>query len=359
MVLFLVERIGTLNQYIDELAKAYQKQGHKVIFDVQNFLFSSFMPDFIHIHWPEAIYDWRYSLPKTSDSINFIRHRLDLYKVAGVPIVYTAHNILPHKNVDSFDVKAYQLILDFADIVVHHGIKSVSLVGGAPEGNRINLLCPHGPYPLSKVDRDKARTKYGLPSDRIVFLNFGNVRPNKGFAFLRDVFSKWREVKVLLWTVGPRSFAGKSEFYKSARNKLLALSDKVFFSNYKTELRRVPNEEIPGIMTAADVVFLGNQSGLNSGVVSLAATYSKPVVFPQIGNFEEQLNGWPWRYSYEPGNVQSAIDALRSARETVMQIKNGNIRPDNSEWLRANSWEQHVENVIREITKIKSLRTVQ
>lgn len=363
MNILLCERINEANQYVEELAKAYQGRGHKVIFDVQNFLYSDFLPDLVHIQWPEAIYHWRHKLHANDEILDLFRRRFVYYSQNKVPIAYTAHNILPHQNAVSFDRAVYKTILSYADIVVHHGESSIAILKNYfPECKKaFHVICPHGPYPYTAMDSKKARALYSLPESKYVFLNFGRQRQNKGPDFIRKVFLKWNNPDTFLFVIGPRIYGIKG---KSFYPKLKAIFSAVLDSFYvkltaalSKEIRIVPRQvshsEIPIILASSDVVFLGHQQGLNSGILALAASYGKPVVFPDIGNFKEQLLGWPWCESYKVGDINSALRALTKMKKKIKKYSSENIVFNNKTWLKNNSWDIHVEQIENTIEKIK------
>ena len=361
MDILLCERINDANEYTELLAKAYQRFGHRVIFDVQNFLYSDFMPDCVHIQWPEAVYRWRHQLPMNNDTLKLLRQRLSLYSSRKIPIVYTAHNLLPHDNVSDFDKAAYNTILAYAKIIVHHGKASIPLLqNDFPECvNARHVVCPHGPYPYKSEDGYKARALFGLPVSRYIFLNFGRQRPNKGMKFINRAFKKWAEEKALLFTIGPIILAGRNNGYSGLMNlvmqkfidpRLLVLAS-TFSKRSKCVLRPVGTNEIPKIISAADVFFLGHQEGLNSGLLALAASYGKPVVYPDLCNFSEQLSCWPWKEQYKAGDGASAVKALERMMARLNHIPPGQVMFDNKEWLSANSWDKHVQIITTEIQR--------
>jgi hypothetical protein len=355
MNILIVERVNIENQYVESLANAYQAKGHSVIFDVQNFLFSEFIPDIVHIHWPEAIYQWRHNLPKNDISLALLKGRLEHYKANSIPIVCTYHNSRPHLNAGEFDQQAYRIIYDAADVIVHHGQKSIEIIKQqfTQTCSAVHIVCPHGPYPREDVSSSVARTNYALPSNRYIFLNFGRQRPNKGPEFTRQVFREWGNKQALLFSIGPQLHRRKWEIIwrllgRRINNWKLLEDTKRSLRSYQhyTILREVPHIEIPWILGSSDVVFLGHLEGINSGVVSLAASYGKPVVFPDIGNFREQLSGWDWQESYQVGDVTSAVAALSRMMKRIAYTEPGNVVFDNTCWLQMNAWEKHVDIIM-------------
>ncbi len=361
MNILLCSQIGKTNQYIEELTKAYQKNGHNVILSTQNFLYSTFLPDFVHIHWPEAIYRWNNDLSKTEKTINLIKKRVQFYVNANIPIVYTAHDIVSHQNFSEFDKEMFNIIISSAGIIVHHGKESIPLLKEYyPKSKEAeHVICPHGPYPYIKENPNTSRKYYGLPKDKYVFLNFGIQQEYKGGDFTSNVFKNASKVNAFLFTIGLRNF------YKSKENKLFyflgKINDRVispyyskvlskFSKHKKTALREVPNSEIPKIMSSIDVLFLGHKRGLNSGLIALALTYQKPVIFPDIGNFKEQVKSWPWYETYDVSNIKSAQEAVKRMIKKIGNNRPGEVVFDNSDWLNKESWDNHV-NIITEAVK--------
>jgi hypothetical protein len=121
----------------------------------------------------------------------------------------------------------------------------------------------------------------------------------------------------------------------------------------RSVIRRVPTEEIPQIIAASDVFFLGRQDGLNSGQLALAASYGKPVVFPEIGNFKEQMAHWPWKETYQPGDVRGAVNALDRMHHRIKKYPPGSVVFDNREWLDKNRWDTHVDRIIEAVNQFK------
>lgn len=324
------------NEYIRLLADAYSKDGHEVIFGEQNFMFSTFAPDILHIQWPEAIYRWHKLVDMNENGFENVRKKLKWYKKNRTKIVYTAHNIIPHDNTDSFDERIYSLIMSYADIIVHHGKSSIAMIEEKYPLSKTkrHIVSPHGPYdreemPLKEVTRDN----YNLPQNKAVFTSFGLQRAYKGYNFSCEVFKKWGNLEALFFSIGKIIYP-KNPFNIDEKSPFCMQIDK-----------RVTSNEIPEIMALTDVFFLGHLSGLNSGAISLALTYEKPIVFPDIGNFKEQVKGWKMYETYEVGNIDSAIDAL----SRIQAKKRLNKRLSNKEWLQKNSWEIHIRNIISAI----------
>lgn len=278
--------------------------------------------------------------------------------------MYTVHNILPSENITNFDKEFYKIILKYADIIVHYGKSSISLlINEFPECEGVHhIVGPHGPFPYKIENNKDSRAVYNLPESKYIFLNFGRQRPYKGGDFIEKVFKVWSDNDSYLFTIGPKNIQINN------RNKIVNVLKRLNHSieknivsilsglsnNKKVILRPVPDEEVPTILSAIDVFFLGHQKGINSGLLALSVSYGKPVVFPDIGNFKEQLNGWEWYESYEAGNINSAIEALSRMRRRIAQHPPGSITFNNENWLKLNSWDRHVKIITDAVESYKS-----
>ncbi len=326
------------NDYLRHLADAYMKREVQVIFEEQNFAYSNFIPDVVHIQWPEAIYKWRKIFPMDDAGIKMFEKRLMFFKDNGTTIIYTAHNLLPHETTGSIDRKIYDLILFNADIIVHHGNASIALVKKmySQSINARHVVAPHGPYDVCVLpDKSQSRKNYDLREDATIITNFGMQRSYKGMEFIDHVFTRWQRQGVCLFNIG--DLVGDAKPLKTSGTYC-----------QKQMYKRVPEDEVVNVIAATDMFFLGHSSGLNSGLIALALTYAKPLVFPDIGNFAEQVKGWEWFECYEAGNVASAIEALQRLNT---RLSHQTAMLSNDSWLKINSWDVHVTQILDAIEK--------
>ncbi len=310
------------------------RMGGQVVFDEQNLIYSNFIPDLVHIQWPEALYRWRSLISTDRSGLNQLERQLKMYKTNGCKIIYTVHNILPHDNPDTFDQSVYELVISYADIFVHHGHASVDIIQETfpPSKEGKHIVAPHGPYNKTDIPNSIfARRDFDLPNDRMIITNFGFNRSYKGLAFGHDVFESWRPDDACFFTIG--DLVGDAKPLDST-------------SNYcsKRIYRRIHESEIDKVIAATDLFFLTHSSGLNSGLISLALTYSKPVVFPDIGNFRDQVYGWNAFETYDVNNVYSAQSALQKMIHSIRH--SDSFLLDNTNWLKFNSWDAHVKLII-------------
>ena len=141
---------------------------------------------------------------------------------------------------------------------------------------------------------------------------------------------------------------GGSIFFDWSRNKKRQF---IIQNNIKFIYKFFPVSELPYILSCADIVFIGQSEALNSGLIALAATYSLPVVIPDIGCFVESAENWIYK-TYTAGDKNIAVEALNSMHVELKNLRGGNIK-----WLASSSWEAHAGKIIvaaKEVKKLKS-----
>lgn len=347
MNILITEKPNQANAYIDSLASAYKKSGNSVIFTIDNFYFSNFIPDIVHINWPETLYKWQASFNKNTDIVGFIDERLDFFKKNGSTIIYTIHNVEPHEIEKKYEQKVYNLIISKSDVFIHHGKRSIELLNQVyPDSvKKINVVAQHGDYLSVYEKRDKKllRKKYKIPRNSFVILNFGNQRPYKGEKFIDEIFKKLNLGGKYLITAGNFHYDRRS-YIKLCFSRLKKRFRCITLNNIHRMYRRITEDEVKDLFNLADLLVLGHQKGLSTGLIPLAATFSLPVVFPQLGNFKEQAEDWS-DYFYKPENLQDAIFTIERA------YNQRNCNKANAVWLKKNSWEIHVNYILDAVEK--------
>lgn len=136
---------------------------------------------------------------------------------------------------------------------------------------RRSYYAPHPPTELGPRD--------GSPSgDKICFLFFGYVAPHKGVDVLIEAAQR-------AWERGVRGFevviAGKCENWPElqARIRIPEL--------FRTDIRMVPNELVPGLYSRAHWLVLPYRHLTQSGPMSLAYHYNLPAVVSDLSAFAE------------------------------------------------------------------------
>ena len=134
------------NGYIESLINAYLRASHTVVCDVSNFFYSNYVPDILHIHWPESLYQWcSIEAVNEIEMQESIEERLLWYKRNGTTIIHTIHNLCPHDSKQSRDQDVFNLVIQYADLLVHHCAESINLTSDSyPDVSRKkNIIYPN------------------------------------------------------------------------------------------------------------------------------------------------------------------------------------------------------------------------
>jgi beta-1,4-mannosyltransferase len=173
------------NPYQKLLAEALSEQGIEVAFlsDYRRGLplfrgVAALAADIVHVHWPEAYFARR---GDRWDRLRVARYPLDLWLTARrVPVVVTAHNLLPHNRGDEAGVfRNISLTMRTAASVFAHAQParaSIASTFGLPE--RLIEVIPFGDHAVAlgdPLERDDARRELGLRLDEKICLMFGTV----------------------------------------------------------------------------------------------------------------------------------------------------------------------------------------
>ena len=158
--------------------------------------------DLFHLHWPEWL---------AFDDLGAHRHIIETLRQAGIPVVWTAHNLTPHDRRPEIWDPIYAAWADAADAVIHHsrwGRNRMTTRYRFRPGCRHEVI-PHGHFGelwADRPNRTDAEARLGLPplppgGLRIGLL--GAPRPDKhvtaflaGFAACRR-----RDLQVACWSL--------------------------------------------------------------------------------------------------------------------------------------------------------------
>ncbi len=125
------------------------------------------------------------------------------------------------------------------------------------------------------------RAKYGLENKRLAVI-FGYIAPNKGYEMVLRAMQSLPPDVVLVIAGGARN-ADMEPYVSSVRDTIAGngLEGRVLLTDY------VPDEEMPELMAAADVVLAPHTQATGSYSVTLPLTYGKPILASDMDCFKE------------------------------------------------------------------------
>ena len=262
------------------------------------------------------------SWKKTADAINRLKpdmlvmqwwnsffgvaHRTILSFVdKQIPIFYIPENIVSHE-ASAVNLFLTKLALSKADyfLAFSHSVA---------EG--VKSLYPHKPVYEAQLpiydcynlepDFDKITFAQSLGLKKNVILFFGYIREYKGLMTLLDAMPEILKRignDTTLLIVG--EFYDKREKY-DAKIHALGISDHV-----KVVSEFVPNEAVGRYFSVSDVVAMPYHSGTQSGILSIAYSFRKPVVITNVGGIAETVIEGETGFIVEPRNPMALADAI-------------------------------------------------
>jgi glycosyltransferase involved in cell wall biosynthesis len=127
------------------------------------------------------------------------------------------------------------------------------------------------------------KKEFGFDADDTILLFFGYIRKYKGLDILIDSFKtiaeKYPCVKLL---IGGESYDDINVYIKQI--EALGLSEKVKLVN-----KYIANEEVYKYYSISDLVILPYRSGTQSGILSVAYGFLKPVLVTNVGGLTESI----------------------------------------------------------------------
>ncbi|MFC1474628.1 glycosyltransferase family 4 protein [bacterium] len=166
----------------------------------------------------------------------------------------------------------------------------------------------HGEFTLyekSKLSKEEARRKAGLPPDAPVLLSFGAIRKYKGLDIAIKTLAAVREHvpdTMLLVAGNIGSDVDMESYYELAKH--LGVAEAILW-----RLEYIPNEEVGDLYAAADIALLTHRMVYQSGVQLLAWHFGTPMVASSVGGLAEMIESGRTGIMFPDGDHKSAADA--------------------------------------------------
>lgn len=254
-----------------------------------------------------------------------------------IPAVVVVHDPKPHPGDYDWILENYSIRQASRCVVLSAALKPALENRGVP-GERIDVI-PHGPLYYAEHNRmDRTEDTCREP----VILFFGRLTRYKGLDILLEAFNELRaDYNARLVIAG----AGDLSPYEET------LSD---MDSVEVVNRWIADEEVPRIFRRASLVVLPYTSATQSGVLTIAAHYSLPVIATRTGGIPEQIENEYTGLLVEPGSSEQLRQAMvRLFEEPTFASRLGSAL--HQEYLDRYSWEQiapmYMESCQRAVTQ--------
>jgi len=188
-----------------------------------------------------------------------------------------------------------KLLLKSADKVIVHGeAHKKYLLARRVSGYKVEIV-PHGDFSFyTRYRRGDIKIS---ESSNILF--FGRVASYKGLDYLIKA-GKLINEQIPNATI---TIAGEGEFGKYER--LIGHDENFIILN-----RFIPNEEVAELFRKASVVVLPYIAGTQSGIITIAGAFKKPVVATDVGNFSEMVENGRTGFLVPARDVNALAEAI-------------------------------------------------
>ena len=297
----------------------------------------------VHLHWIYA-----FSLPG-SRRLPALRQAAYLWfavcllaiRAAGLRVVWTAHNALPHEPVFSDDVRGRQRLARACDLVIAHSPSALAELAALGVQPCRAVVVPHGPL-SPPLPAESLRTPgTGDGPRRLLF--FGKVREYKGVDDLLAAFAALPGDAAAHLTV-----AGECPD-QNLRTALDALARR---SGDRVTLRleRVPDEDVTGLLATADAVVLPYRRITTSGSAMLALAHGRPLIVPDLASLSDLPEGAVLRYDGTVAGLTEVLIGVCGADAGVIAAMSAAAR----EFSDTISWPEIAARTMSEMTALLS-----
>ncbi|WNB92505.1 glycosyltransferase family 4 protein [Bacillus sp. NEB1478] len=308
MKVWMFPKTNKENPYNNMLSSSIEKYGVNVTnFRQRNFLDIK-KNEILHLHWPHSLYQSNSLMVMTFKAIALILV-LSVLKLKGSKIVWTLHNLYPHKYKYKFMEKIIRKkIISISNLIITAGefIKKEAINEFNIENKHIEVI-PIGNY-VELYNQERSmydiRQKYNIPEKNFIFLFCGAIKEYKGVIELLESFIKLKEKKNNISLI----IAGKPDYFMNQKlNKYLGTE------NIYLDLRFIPDDELSTLLDNCNAVVLPFKNITTSSSAILALSFYKPIVALDAPFFREYFDD-------NTSVLFNNIGGLSYAMEKIMKL---------------------------------------
>jgi glycosyltransferase involved in cell wall biosynthesis len=188
------------------------------------------------------------------------------------------------------------------------------------------------------VDREAARRRLGIAAAGTVILFFGFVRRYKGLDRLLEA------MPAIVRRVPDAHLLVVGEFFEDREPYLAAIRDGGVQDRVTIHDAYVPNADVAGWFSAADMLVLPYHSATNSGIVQIGYNFAVPAIVTNVGSLSEVVLDGETGFVLDDATPESIAAAVeRLSDEATRERFSENIVRERRRY----SWDAFVEGIER------------
>ena len=297
----------------------------------------------IHLHWVFAFSlpgSRRFAVIKRAAYVWFLIW-LRTCRMLGMHLIWTAHNVLPHVRVFSDDVTARRALVKASDLVLAHSQSTLAELAALGAVARRSAVIPHGPMAPARSITSLEASWAGSQPRRFLF--FGRVHEYKGVDDLLAAFAAMpHDVAAHLTVAGQCDDPElRSQLHDLARRGR---------GHITLRLEHIPEDEVPRVLAAADVVALPFRRVTTSGSAVLALSYGKPLIVPDLPGLADLPDQAVVRYNGQIPALATALARLARADRETLAIMSAAAR----RFAFRTTWQEVARRTVAEMVSVLS-----
>lgn len=285
------------NPFQIQLMEALARTGRLDVFHGAGRLYWDEPYDIVHFQWPEASFNWR--IP-SAGQVQAFKQAIRQHK-RNARIVTTVHNFRPQPGMED----VYSTVYRATDCFIHLTDTSKAHFE-RKYPHRRHVVIPHGDYGYyERLPADDAALQEARADGNAgpMLLVFGALREAVEEELARRAFEAAAVTNARLVFAGDLSFRIPTKVAARIRKR----QDPGIVRLH----RRIEVDQVAPLIGGSRFLFLPRTGRLNSGVISLAMTFGKPIIVPDDATSSHlSALGLP---TYLAGDAASAGAAMRHA----------------------------------------------
>lgn len=219
----------------------------------------------------------KFWMPFFGPSLGYVLERL---KKRGVVNIGILDNVIPHENRPGDEkFTKYYLKANNGFIVMSNTVRD-DLLKYKPDAIFKQVLHPLYDHFGSLLDKNEAREKLGIETEKKVMLFFGFIRKYKGLDLLLESIRFLPDEYLLI--IAGEIYGSFEEYGSLIKNYNLENKVKLF-------VRYINDSEVPLFFSASDVCVLPYKSATQSGIVGISYHFGLPVIATDTGGLREMI----------------------------------------------------------------------